>query len=104
MLVWPWGDITPVQDRIHIGRDAQYSAYAKDLGADLKVSRRHALVEPAAGGVLLKDLGSTNGTYVDDEPLHYSGARVLAEDAVIKFGTQLAVMLVFVPDEPAAGA
>jgi diguanylate cyclase (GGDEF)-like protein len=33
---------------------------------DHAVSRRHARVEPAKGGVTVTDLGSTNGTFVND--------------------------------------
>jgi len=95
MLVWPWGEITFIDRRIHIGRDTGYSEFAKHLGADRKVSRKHAVIEPAEHGVMLHDLGSVNGTYIDDEPMHYSDTRVLTEDAVVKFGTELAVMLVF---------
>lgn len=99
MLIWPWGEISMIDHRIRIGRDDGYSEHAKHLGADLKVSRRHAVIEPTDDGVLLQDLGSVNGTYVDDEALRHSGTRLLTEDAVIKFGTELAVMLVFVAGE-----
>lgn len=95
MLIWPWGEITVIDRRIHIGRDTRYSEFAKHLGADRKVSRKHAVIEPADHGVMLHDLGSVNGTYIDDEPMHHSDTRLLTEDAVVKFGTELAVMLVF---------
>lgn len=36
---------------------------------DPELSRRHARVEFKGDDVILKDLGSTNGTYVDDEPI-----------------------------------
>ncbi len=36
------------------------------LAVDRFVSRRHAVVEVQAAGVLLEDLNSTNGTFVDD--------------------------------------
>ena len=97
MLVWPWGEITVVDRRIHIGRDIRYSEFAKHLGADRKVSRKHAVIEPTEHGVMLHDLGSANGTYIDDEPMHYSATRLLTKDAVVKFGTELAVTLVFTP-------
>lgn len=95
MLIWPWGEITMVDRRIHVGRDTRYSEFAKHLGADRKVSRKHAVIEPTDGGVLLHDLGSANGTYIEDEPLQHSDARLLSTDTVIKFGTELAVTLVF---------
>lgn len=97
MLIWPWGEITVIDRRIHVGRDAEYSELATHLAADRKVSRKHAVIEPTDNGVLVHDLGSANGTYVDDEPLHHSGSAHLSTDAVLKFGTDLAVKLVFDP-------
>ena len=34
---------------------------------DNSVSRRHAVIEPDSDGYLVLDLGSTNGTYVNDQ-------------------------------------
>ena len=40
--------------------------------ADPKISRRHASLEVYGGTcVLLKDLGSTNGTFVNDAPVYF---------------------------------
>ena len=36
------------------------------LKSDASVSRRHALVETTPGGLIVRDLGSTNGTFVDE--------------------------------------
>ncbi len=47
------------------------------------VSRRHARVVLTESGVLLSDLGSTNGTYVNDEPIQ---ERQLAHGDLIKVG------------------
>ena len=55
----------PITMPIEIGREAAGIA----LTGDANASRRHASVSPAAGGLQVTDLGSTNGTYVD-------GARV----------------------------
>ena len=61
--------------------------------SDPTVSRRHAVVEETAGGWVLKDLDSTNGTFLD-------GVRVreayLKAGAVIKLGTS---ELAFAPAE-----
>lgn len=47
------------------------------------VSRRHARIVLTESGVLLADLGSTNGTYVNDEPIQ---ERTLAHGDLIKVG------------------
>jgi hypothetical protein len=48
-------------------------------------SSRHARIAPAAGGVLvIEDLGSTNGTYLNDEPL--DGPRPLHHGDRIRIG------------------
>jgi len=97
VLVWPWGEVTMVDHRIAIGRDCQYSSFANHLRADRKISRRHATIEPTETGVIVCDMGSSNGTYVDDRPLRYAGTHIVPNDAVLKFGSDLAVELVFIP-------
>lgn len=47
------------------------------------VSRRHARIVLTESGVLLADLGSTNGTYVNDEPVQ---ERTLAHGDLLKVG------------------
>jgi pSer/pThr/pTyr-binding forkhead associated (FHA) protein len=51
---------------------------------DPTVSRRHAVFERLAAGWSVHDLNSTNGTYVNGEPLH--GARPLYSDDQIQVG------------------
>jgi len=66
------------RDPIHVGR-----APDSDLTlVDAAVSLRHCRLEPTRGGVLVRDLGSRNGTYVQ-------GARV--ERAVVHAGASLRV-------------
>jgi len=50
-----------VTGRAVIGRDADCDV----LLSSLSVSRKHAAIEPTAGGWLLKDLSSVNGTFVN---------------------------------------
>lgn len=103
VLIWPWGTITPLGHAVAIGRDPAFSSYAEHLAADGKVSRRHAVLTPTDGGVLVQDLGSANGTYVDDGPVGHAGTTLVSADACLRFGPDLAVVLAFVPDtaEPA---
>jgi pSer/pThr/pTyr-binding forkhead associated (FHA) protein len=49
-----------------IGRDATADLVIDDTQA----SRRHARIEPSAHGAIVEDLGSTNGTFVNDNELH----------------------------------
>jgi pSer/pThr/pTyr-binding forkhead associated (FHA) protein len=46
-----------------VGRDPTSAIYLTDE----EVSRRHALVTIGEGSVLVEDLGSSNGTFVDGE-------------------------------------
>ncbi len=72
------GQSVVVEGEVVIGRE----------GADLtipdpEISRRHTLVCPAAGGVLVEDLGSTNGTFVD--------GRLITEPVTLTFGSAIRV-------------
>lgn len=51
---------------------------------DEEVSRRHARLSPDAGGVLVEDLGSRNGTYVNGQPVH--GPRQLRAGDELRTG------------------
>jgi pSer/pThr/pTyr-binding forkhead associated (FHA) protein len=51
---------------------------------DGRVSRRHATVELAAGGTLLRDRESTNGTWVNDQRV--SGPTPLRDGDRIRLG------------------
>jgi transcriptional regulator with GAF, ATPase, and Fis domain len=70
---------------ITIGRDA-----ASQLSIpDHLMSRRHCTVEPAAGSFTLRDLGSSNGTYVNGIPIRERvlehGDRIRAGDSLLLF-------------------
>lgn len=57
------GQRFPVSGPMEVGREGSGIA----IGYDAQASRRHAQVRPAAFGLELVDLGSTNGTYVNDQ-------------------------------------
>jgi sulfite reductase (NADPH) flavoprotein alpha-component len=63
-----------------LGRDATAVSVVLD---DRDVSRRHAQLEIFDGHLVLTDLGSTNGTYVNDEPVTY---RVLFPGDRVRIG------------------
>jgi len=68
-----------------IGRDAGCDLELADNGA----SREHARLEPTHDGVMLVDLNSTNGTYLNDVPVTRhrlaSGDRVRIGNQIFKF-------------------
>ena len=74
------GRIVTIDRRTVIGR----------INADLvieddQMSRNHAAVEPVEGGVVIEDLGSTNGTFVDGQRI--DGPVRLTQDARLRVGT-----------------
>jgi len=97
VLIWPWGATTLIDRPLKIGRDPAYSTFARQLWADPRISRRHAEIEPQPDGLLLRDLGSSNGTYIDDELLPARSSILITSDIQLRFGTDLAVKLVFLP-------
>jgi hypothetical protein len=52
---------------LDIGRD---QAMPVALTGDTQASRRHARIAPQNGAAVVEDLGSTNGTFVNDQPIH----------------------------------
>ncbi len=70
---------------VNIGRDTE-----NDIVLDRdSVSRRHAQVATASGQKILVDLGSTNGTYVNDSPIREhplrAGDQLKIGDTIFKF-------------------
>ncbi|MEA2428825.1 MAG: hypothetical protein QOF37_2453 [Thermoleophilaceae bacterium] len=70
------------------------------LAADPEVSRRHAAIREHDGGLAIEDLGSTNGTFVNDERIE--GVRALSNGDVVRLGNT--VWKVRGPAQPDAGA
>ncbi|HBE04480.1 MAG: hypothetical protein A2096_08625 [Spirochaetes bacterium GWF1_41_5] len=54
-----------INRKIYIGRDESNDIPCKD---DPLVSRKHALIEKISDIYYISDLGSTNGTYVNNQP------------------------------------
>ena len=77
------GEVIPLgNSEVLIGRDADCDVELPDDS----VSRRHTLLRPSANGFLAIDLGSTNGTYVNDTRVEM---RVLEPNDRLRLGNQI---------------
>lgn len=65
---------------LEIGRDAEVGI---SIATDPLVSRHHARLSPTGSGVVVEDLGSSNGTFVDGDEIH--------SPAVLTMGGKLTV-------------
>jgi hypothetical protein len=74
------GRAFPVDDQVTIGRSAQCQVAVDDTF----VSQMHARVFPHEGQIVVEDLGSTNGTYLNRNRL--SGAMVMQRGDRIQIG------------------
>lgn len=74
------GRQAPLTQALEAGRSADADL---TLGDD-QASRRHARIEPSGGGAVVSDLGSRNGTYVNDQPI--SGSRELRPGDRVRIG------------------
>ncbi len=71
---------------IYIGRNESYGIVVKD---DPLVSRKHALIEKIKESYVIKDCGSTNGTYVNNNPVPPDGTELCAGDVIRVGKTEL---------------
>src|SRR5262245_46803744 len=67
------------KDVVTIGRDPDADVFLDNPG----VSRNHAKIEKTSSGFVVEDLGSANGTYVNDEPIQ---RRTISNDEVLRIG------------------
>ena len=68
-----------------IGRSSQCDVR---LAGDSQLSRRHAQLVLENGRIVLTDLGSNNGTFVDDQRISANTATPLSDGQVIRLGRQ----------------
>lgn len=78
------GELIPVADEITIGRAPGCGIALPDDGT---VSSLHARVAPDRKGITVEDLGSTNGTFIDDAPV--TGPTRAKRGALIRCGNAL---------------
>jgi Nif-specific regulatory protein len=98
-----FGPVTPLAagGRLSVGRSPGNRLVVKD---DL-VSRNHAEVLPVPGGWSVRDAGSMNGTFVNDQPVRGSDVALRSRD-VVRFGRTpflFVTDLSDLPGVPAAG-
>ena len=89
-LRFPWGRV-PVAGQLGIGREAGFSPVGRQLDSYQTVSRRHAVVEMAHGRWTVRDLGSTNGTYVNGVRLAEGEAGAISNGDRVGFSQGLQV-------------
>jgi len=86
-----------LKETLLVGRSSACHVVLDDEG----VSRRHCELRPAAGGVALKDMGSTNGTFLNgskvDEGLARPGDKIVVGQACL-------VLRAAIPDQAMSGA
>ncbi|HZD57916.1 MAG TPA: FHA domain-containing protein [Anaerolineales bacterium] len=81
---------------VHIGRDVNNDVVINDA----EVSRRHAQLVAQAGSYVLEDLGSTNGTFVDNQRI--SGPHLMRPGEAIKLGENVRLRFEAAPYDPDA--
>ena len=86
------GQIFPVAGETTIGRDTTNGV---PLAMDTTVSRRHAVIAADGGGYVIRDQGSSNGTFVAGQRVESARLR---DGDLIQFGPQ-AVFRFSVADE-----
>jgi hypothetical protein len=88
---------------IRIGRDPDCELALRGEAAD-RASRQHARIELSAGGVILTDLGSTNGTRLNEQLLKGPGRLRVGDRIHIGYlGATLTVVELELPAPPAVG-
>ena len=92
-IQWPWGQQSELVDILQVGRDHGFSPFARELTPYTHVSRRHAELLVHGDGVWIRDLGSRNGTFVNNEEIPRGQAFLIDADAIVRFGPLLAVSL-----------
>jgi predicted component of type VI protein secretion system len=91
------GKVFPLkEDEVFIGRDVGNNIVINDA----EISRRHARLAIQAGGFILEDLGSTNGTAVNGDRL--TSRHVMRVGEVISLGEHVALVFEAVADDKEA--
>ena len=87
-LEWPWGHAR-LLDYLAIGLDPSFSQLAAKLAAFPNVSRRHAEIRRRGVGFVVRDLNSTNGTFLDNQAVPPQQDVDLHDGATLRFARHL---------------
>lgn len=90
-LRWPWNEELEIVERLLVGREPPAPpALAARLEREFSnVSRRHAELLLADGSLWIVDLGSSNGTFVNDTRLASNQRVRLVNGARLRFAASL---------------
>ena len=83
VLEWPWG-AQAFDGELIVGRDPAASPLADRLAGYGNLSRRHVRLRPAAEGLWIEDLGSTNGVFVNENRLAPHQPFLLTENGQLR--------------------
>lgn len=73
-------------EQIEVDHPIVFGRFETDVVIDdPELSRRHLEIRPDGDGLIVEDLGSTNGTFVDEHPI--SAPTSVGHGAEVKFGT-----------------
>jgi DNA-binding winged helix-turn-helix (wHTH) protein len=78
---WMSGDVTLHEGEHVLGRDPDAEIFLDHPG----ISRRHAVIRISGGLASIEDLGSKNGTFVEDRRVN--GVRSLRDGEVVRVGS-----------------
>lgn len=90
VLEWPWGAQT-LDGELIVGRDPDASPLADLLAGHGNLSRRHVRLRPAAEGLWIEDLGSTNGVFVNGNRLTPRQPFLLTESGQVRLARDFVV-------------
>lgn len=76
------GEKIPLVAKISIGRDENNHIVIEDT----MTSRNHALIQKIKNAFFITDLGSTNGTFINDEPVPEGKYVQIHKDDIVRIG------------------
>lgn len=94
VLAFPWGDeLHDGTVPLGLGREPGFSPFAARLASFPTVSRRHARLEPAGGGLVLVHLSTTNATWLNGQPVSDGAPAPVAPGDEIHLSAECSILL-----------